>query len=95
MNSLLLHTVLKNAPYEVSEQGYAGFILPIEIYFRTNDPKKASFEYDMFLRLDDSVVNYRKEKMTFYNPNEEFKKKLIKGGGIVSRTFYSSCFRSI
>ena len=64
-------------------------MMQIDIHFRNKDePKKVTYEYDMFLRLDDSVVNHQKEKLTFHNPNEEFKKKLIKGGGIVSRKFF-------
>lgn len=30
----LFVTVCKDPPYKVEESGYAGFILPIEVYFR-------------------------------------------------------------
>lgn len=39
----------------------------------------------MVLRLNDTVVNIQKEKLTFLNPNEDFKKKLIKSGATVSK----------
>lgn len=43
--------VLKEPPYVVKEQGYAGFILPIEIYFKnkSDEPKKKAFSYDLDL----------------------------------------------
>ena len=69
----------------MSESGYAGFELPIDIYFKSEEePKKLRFNYDVFLNLGDSppVDHIRCEKFTFHNPTEEFKKKLLKGGGV-------------
>ena len=62
--------------------------MPIDIYFKNKEePKKIRFQYDLFLKLDDTPVNHiRCEKLTFQNPTEEFKKKLLKAGG-VSLTF--------
>ncbi|KAB7507327.1 Protein AF-9 [Armadillidium nasatum] len=77
-------SVLRDPPFRVSEKGYGGFTLPIEIHFRTNcEPRKAKFEYDLYLQSIDSapIFNVRKEKLTFLAPNEEFKKKLLQGGG--------------
>lgn len=31
---LFLFSVCKDPPYKVEESGYAGFILPIEVYFK-------------------------------------------------------------
>lgn len=82
--------VHKEPPYNVSESGYAGFELPIEVYFKNKEePKKITFEYDLFLNMEDSVSNTRREKLTFQNPSSEFKKKLLKAGG-VSRLSTSS-----
>ena len=69
----------------MSESGYAGFELPIDIYFKNKEePKKLRFKYDLFLKLGDSppVNHIRCEKLTFQNPTEEFKKKLLKAGGV-------------
>ena len=75
--------VLKDPPYEVGESGYAGFELPIEVYFKNKEePKKITFDYDLFLNMEDSVSNTRREKLTFQNPSAEFKKKLLKAGGV-------------
>ncbi|KAI1296899.1 Protein ENL [Halotydeus destructor] len=75
--------VIKEPPYSVSEAGYAGFELPIEIYFKNKEePKKITFYYDLFLNMDDAVSNIRREKLTFQNPNAEFKKKLLKASGV-------------
>ncbi|XP_035222377.1 protein AF-9-like, partial [Stegodyphus dumicola] len=75
--------VVKEHPYSVSESGYAGFIMPIEVYFRTKEePKKVRFEYDLYLRLEFSPVrNIRLERLTFHNPSEDFRHKLLKAGG--------------
>lgn len=78
-------SVLTEPPYAVQEQGYAGFELPIDIYFKNKeDPKKIRFKYDLFLKLEDCppVNHIRCEKLTFQNPTDEFKKKLLKAGGV-------------
>ncbi|MGH0124798.1 UNVERIFIED_CONTAM: hypothetical protein FKN15_074499 [Acipenser sinensis] len=76
--------VCKDPPYKVEESGYAGFILPIEVYFKNKEePKKVRFDYDLFLHVEGHppVNHLRCEKLTFNNPTEEFRKKLLKAGG--------------
>ncbi|XP_071522514.1 uncharacterized protein [Panulirus ornatus] len=80
--------VLKAPPYKVCEKGYGSFTLPIEIYFKTNnsdDTRKAQFEYDLFLQhVNGPPIKYsRKEKLTFLKPSEDFKRKLLLGGGLI------------
>uniref|UniRef100_A0A8C3J1C3 MLLT3 super elongation complex subunit n=2 Tax=Calidris pygmaea TaxID=425635 RepID=A0A8C3J1C3_9CHAR len=78
--------VCKDPPYKVEESGYAGFILPIEVYFKNKEePKKVRFDYDLFLHLEGHppVNHLRCEKLTFNNPTEEFRRKLQKAGGIM------------
>ncbi|MBN3275673.1 AF9 protein, partial [Polyodon spathula] len=79
-----LGKVCKDPPYKVEESGYAGFILPIEVYFKNKEePKKVRFDYDLFLHVEGHppVNHLRCEKLTFNNPTEEFRKKLLKAGG--------------
>ncbi|XP_031465855.1 protein AF-9 [Phasianus colchicus] len=81
--------VCKDPPYKVEESGYAGFILPIEVYFKNKEePKKVRFDYDLFLHLEGHppVNHLRCEKLTFNNPTEEFRRKLLKAGGIMVMT---------
>ncbi len=62
-------------------------MLPVEVYFRNKDePKKVRFEYDLLLpNLNDPPINQiRSECLTFQNPSEEFRQKLLKAGGTVS-----------
>uniref|UniRef100_UPI00398F4C3E protein AF-9 isoform X2 n=1 Tax=Pristiophorus japonicus TaxID=55135 RepID=UPI00398F4C3E len=76
--------VCKDPPYKVEESGYAGFIMPIEVYFKNKEePKKVRFDYDLFLHLEGHppVNHLRCEKLTFNNPTEEFRRKLLKAGG--------------
>lgn len=85
------HVAFREPPYEVSESGYAGFELPIEIHFKNREePRMIAYEYDLFLSLSESVNNIRREKLTFQNPNNEFKLKLLEAGG-VSRLHDISC----
>ena len=80
-------TVIKEPPYQVSESGYGSFNLPVEVFFRNKDePKKVRFEYDLLLpNLNDPPINQiRSECLTFQNPSEEFRQKLLKAGGVVS-----------
>jgi len=71
--------VVKDPPYSVKESGYAGFNLPIDICFRTDDePKKVRFNYD----LDLQPVKVQREKYVFRNPDEDLRRRLICGGGV-------------
>jgi len=77
---------LSESPFKVSECGYAGFILPIELYFKNKQPpKRIMFEYDLFLNAPGAspINNVRLEKLRFKNPTPEFKAKLLKAGGKV------------
>ena len=71
--------MFKEPPYIVKEAGYAGFILPIDIYFKNSrdDPKKVQFNYD----LDLQAHKVQKEEHIITNPSEEFRRRLMKGGG--------------
>ena len=83
---LSLLVVIKLPPYKVEESGYGSFLLLIEIYFKNKEePKKVKFEYDLYLQLvgNPPVTNVRVEVLTFTDPVEDFKKKLLKGGGMV------------
>ncbi|XP_053153847.1 protein ENL isoform X2 [Hemicordylus capensis] len=78
--------VCKEPPYKVEESGYAGFIMPIEVYFKNKEePKRVCFTYDLFLNLEGNppVNHLRCEKLTFNNPTNEFRRKLIKAGGMM------------
>lgn len=79
--------MVKDPPFQVSESGYGSFNLPVEVYFRNKDePKKVKFDYDLLLpNLNDPPINQiRSECLTFQNPSEEFRQKLLKAGGVVS-----------
>uniref|UniRef100_A0A3P8YF67 MLLT1 super elongation complex subunit a n=1 Tax=Esox lucius TaxID=8010 RepID=A0A3P8YF67_ESOLU len=78
--------VCKEPPYKVEESGYAGFLMPIEVYFKNKEePKKVCFNYDLFLNLEGNppVNHLRCEKLTFNNPTREFRHKLVKAGGVM------------
>nr|XP_023699289.1 protein ENL-like isoform X3 [Paramormyrops kingsleyae] len=78
--------VCKEPPYKVEESGYAGFLMPIEVYFKNKEePKKVCFNYDLFLNLEGNppVNHLRCEKLTFNNPTREFRHKLVKAGGVI------------
>ncbi|XP_061153688.1 protein ENL isoform X5 [Syngnathus typhle] len=78
--------VCKEPPYKVEESGYAGFLMLIEVYFKNKEePKKVCFNYDLFLNLEGNppVNHLRCEKLTFNNPTKDFRKKLIKAGGVL------------
>ncbi|XP_052419966.1 protein ENL isoform X2 [Carassius gibelio] len=78
--------VCKEPLYKVEESGYAGFLMPIEVYFKNKEePKKVCFNYDLFLNLEGNppVNHLRCEKLTFNNPTRDFRRKLVKAGGIM------------
>lgn len=80
---------MKEPPFSVKESGYAGFIFPIEIYVKNKDePKKIKFTYDFTLQQSGIL----KDRYVFQNPNEDFRKKLLRGGGILvsNNAFYTN-----
>lgn len=83
--------VVKEPPYSVKESGYAGFTLPIEVYLRNKDePKKITFNYDLNLQpTGPPLIKVQKEKYVFNMPNEDFKFKLLKGGGMTVNSMNS------
>lgn len=77
---------MKEPPYVVKESGYAGFEIPIYVYLKNKDePKKFHFSYDLNLQPSGPAIN----KVVLHNenipnPNDEFRKKLLKGGAVSS-----------
>ncbi|OQR78189.1 hypothetical protein BIW11_06565 [Tropilaelaps mercedesae] len=78
---------IREPPFQVTESGYAGFNMPIWVYFKTKEePKKIEFVYDLYLSLDGKPINnIRCEKLTFHNPPDDFCQKLLKGGGSIKQ----------
>lgn len=76
--------VLKEPPFVVKESGYAGFIIPIEIYLKNKDePKKIHIQYDLILQPSGPPINNAiRHSELIRNPSDEFKKKLLKGGAV-------------
>lgn len=77
-------SVVKEPPYVVCETGYAGFPLQIDIYLKNkHEPSKIRFNYHLTLQpKGPPLCNVKKEKYVFKNPSEDFRRKLIKGGGV-------------
>ncbi|XP_056636331.1 protein ENL [Diorhabda sublineata] len=76
--------VVKDPPYSLRTSGYAGFKLPIEIHLKNNqEPKRIKFNYELYLQPTGPPIHrVQKEKYTFFNPSEEFRVKLLKGGAV-------------
>lgn len=77
--------VKNEPPYCVKESGYGMFEFPIEIYFNgTNETYKINYYLEL-QGIDDRkpFSRLRKETITFQNPQPEFRKCLLDGGGIL------------
>lgn len=82
--------MVKEPPYIIRESGYAGFTVFIDLYLKNKppaEPNKISFEYHLTLQPcgDPPLKDLKKEKYVFQNPTEDFRRKLIKGGGVSIR----------
>lgn len=72
---------LTEPPFQVKETGYAGFEVPIEIYFKnTVKPNYVRFIHDLYLLSSKPNDPSRTEKIKFINPARDFEKLLIKSG---------------
>lgn len=68
-------------PFQIKETGYAGFEIPIEIYFKNREkPNHLVFVHDLCLLKNKPNDASTIEKIKFINPNREFEKLLIKSG---------------
>ncbi|XP_043285624.1 protein AF-9 [Venturia canescens] len=76
--------ILKEPPYVVKESGYAGFVIPIDVYLKNKDePRRIQISYDLILLPSGPAFNnVIRHHEVFANPSEEFRKKLLKGGGV-------------
>ncbi|XP_066583899.1 protein AF-9-like [Prorops nasuta] len=77
--------VLKEPPFIVKESGYAGFLIPIDIYLKNKDePKKFQVLYDLQLQPSGPAINnVIRHTEIFNNPNDDFRRKLLKGGAVI------------
>ncbi|XP_017883467.1 protein AF-9 [Ceratina calcarata] len=86
--------ILKDPPFVIKQSGYAGFEIPIHIYLKNKDDgnKRIEILYDLNLQTSGpAYTNVIKHIETISNPSDEFRRKLLKGGGIpVSTSEYSS-----
>ncbi|XP_041631448.1 protein AF-9-like [Drosophila kikkawai] len=76
--------VVKEPPYAIQEYGYAGFLLPVEIFFRTRDePKRIMYQYELLLPCLGPPQHYVEVKTHIFEaPSEGFRAKLMCGGGV-------------
>lgn len=76
--------VIKEPPYVVKESGYAGFLIPIHIYLKNKDePKRFQILYKLSLQPRGRIINkVIRHNEIINNPSEEFRKKLLRGGGV-------------
>ncbi|XP_024874310.1 protein AF-9 [Temnothorax curvispinosus] len=89
--------VFKEPPFIVKESGYAGFLIPIDIYLRNKEPdiKKFQILYDLHLQQSGPPINKAiRHVEVFTNPSDDFKKKLLKGGAVVVASRDSSLEKS-
>lgn len=69
----------------IKESGYAGFEIPIHIYLKNKDEgsKKIEIVYDLILQSSGpAITNVMRHTEIINNPSEEFKRKLLRGGGV-------------
>ncbi|XP_055381034.1 protein AF-9 isoform X2 [Condylostylus longicornis] len=72
----------KEPPYVLKESGYAGFILPIDIHFKNKTMQ--TYQYDIDLQPSGPPVHKSEiKKHIFENPSEDFRQKLLRGGGVL------------
>jgi len=72
----------KEPPFVLKESGYAGFILPIDIHFKNRTMQ--TYQYDIDLQPSGPPVHKSEIKThIFENSSEDFRQKLLKGGGIL------------
>ncbi|XP_071868177.1 ENL/AF9-related super elongation complex transcription factor isoform X2 [Bombus fervidus] len=78
--------ILKEPPFVLKESGYAGFEIPIHIYLKNKDEgsKKIEILYDLNLQFSGpAITNVIRHTEIINNPSDDFRRKLLKGGGVL------------
>jgi len=70
--------VLDSVPFQITESGYAGFLVPIEIVFRNGLTTELKYELQLLTGRDCNAK--RTEQISFQNPDLKFRKILVAGG---------------
>lgn len=75
---------IRSPPFEVTETGYAGFVIPVEIYFKTSaEGNHVTFELDLTLLTSKSHSGTFTHRLMFKHPHKDFEKCLIRSGARV------------
>lgn len=75
------HRHILAPPYEVTETGYAGFEIPIEIYFKNKErPNHLVYVHDLCLLKNKPNDATSVQKIKFIHPTKEFERLLQKSG---------------
>ena len=78
---------MKNPPYSITEAGYAGFMVKVEVHMHNKTgTRKIALDYDLILPdYDRSELCHRVSYfLTFNDPSEEFLGNIIRAGGSLS-----------
>ncbi|KZC10437.1 Protein ENL [Dufourea novaeangliae] len=89
--------VLKEPPFEIKESGYAGFEIPIHIYLKNKDEgtKKIELLYDLHLQgSGPAITNVMRHTEIINTSSDEFKRKLLRGGGVIVSSIENSAEKS-
>ncbi|XP_059198031.1 protein ENL-like isoform X2 [Centropristis striata] len=74
--------IFREPPYEVNGSGSENFLMHIEFFLKNKEkPKKVCFKYNLFLKPEGDHL--RCETLTFNTPSKEFRRKLVKAGGVL------------
>ena len=78
-----ISAVVSKPPYTFSATGWGQFISQVEFRFHNSEREKINY-YITLPNPDESPLEKSETvHFCFQNPNEEFKKRLLQGGGII------------
>lgn len=72
--------VIRDPPFEVTETGYAGFVIPVHVSF-SGTPKTYNLIYDMNLCLEKQSEHLVEQILEFKRPSPDFFNLIMKYGG--------------
>uniref|UniRef100_F1L316 Protein ENL n=1 Tax=Ascaris suum TaxID=6253 RepID=F1L316_ASCSU len=78
------HRVVKDPPFEVTETGYAGFSIPVNISF-SGTSKTYRLHYDMNLCLEKQSEHKVEHILEFKQPSNAFYDLIMKYGGVMKK----------
>ena len=81
--STFISAVVSKPPYQISTTGWGQFMSQVEFRFHNGETEKIKYYISLPEPGESPLINSETVDFCFKNPSEEFKRRLLQGGGVI------------